>query len=347
MPRFPRYEQRLTRSQQENAFWEDPATVLGLARQAGAQVEQEQQHALQNELNQQQFEQRVAESDWRMAQQQLKTDLETRKSAEATGAYAALSELDPAAPDYRQKFAQVVTQYPLGVLNPQVQGVVKEYDRAHSHSIDSIRKAYGLGEDFDPTTAIRQTDDGRVTWDADTLARVGRETAMRRSSELADVRAQQAKDYQDRGFGDITATQSGVTAKMKDTSADDAKLKLTRLKDAERRRQDALKAIQGPNFRYANATTKEAMNRELTAANQEYGSVYQDVHGAPWQAEPNVTVPEGRGAGESAAVRGELNQSASEQPAQNVRVVAPDGRRGTIPASQLEEAMKAGYKQVQ
>jgi len=34
-------------------------------------------------------------------------------------------------------------------------------------------------------------------------------------------------------------------------------------------------------------------------------------------------------------------------PSGKVRVISPDGKTGTIPAEQLEEALKSGYKRVQ
>lgn len=99
------------------------------------------------------------------------------------------------------------------------------------------------------------------------------------------------------------------------------------------------------------AMDRQRESRERTAADRALSPVYRNVENQLVQVDPKTgqskvlhTAPF-RPRNESALDR-LLNESAPV-PTERVRVKSPDGKIGTIPSSQLKEALAEGYTQVQ
>lgn len=349
MPRHPQYERQLSRSQRERDFWDDPANSLGLARQVGDRVERAQEHALAADLESQRLEQQQVEHDRQFAQKQMDVQNRNKKDVQATGAFAEISDLDPAAPDFRMHVAGIAQKYPLGMLDRGVQGLLKDYHTAASKSVGALRAAHGIDETIDPRD-LTKTDPrtGAITYDHDALRALGQAQATRKSEDLLNLRAAQAKTLQEQGFDRVSATEKGVTATMTD-GHDDQKLAKDQFKSAQTRREKALGLLLGSGFK--DEEQKQMAHKEYEAANTAFGEAHQKMFGEPFVSELPVKpmtakdIPAdvaGAAVGATAALAPKATPAETPKAAR-VRVKSPDGKIGTLPANQLSEALKNGY----
>lgn len=289
MPRYSNYQVPQTRSQREREFWDDPANVLGLARDAAREVERAQEHEMDWMLRQQEMEAVQARHDERMGIESMKLQNAERDSAHAIGAYADLTDLDPAAPDYRKRVSSVIARYPRAVMNKDVTQLLEKQNKSHEAFIGSLRTSFGLPAEVDPTQYTRTDEStGATTFDFDMLDEVGKRAAISKSKETAEILGERMRALQEQniapGATRATLTDKGTTVQMGGADEDEKRknaLLRDQFKAAEARRNKAL-GLRFPRGLQPK-DQQEAAQKELEDADREYSLAYKSFFGTDWK----------------------------------------------------------------
>jgi hypothetical protein len=286
MPRYANYERPQTRSQRERAAWEDPATLLGLARVTGDAINDAERLEFDEMKFAAQEQQRAATEERlteRLAIDQMKAHDDQQESLHATGAFSHLLELDPAQPDYRKRVTGVIARYPRAVLNKDVAQLLEKRNQTHDAFIGSLRDSFGLPAEVDPrqyTSTDEET--GIVSFDFDLLDQVGKRSAISKSAETAEILAERVKALQAQNIAEgatrATLTDKGTTVQMggPDESAKrEAALTKDELAEARTRRMKALSLRYPTRGYHVDKTAEAAAQKELEDANLQYDAVYK------------------------------------------------------------------------